>query len=393
MRLLLCADTMGLYDYTEVTPMKLIKNVHVYAPEDRGIQDILLCNDRIIAIRQGIAPVFEDTVIIDGSGKTAFPGFIDQHVHIIGGGGEDGFASLISPIRTRDCVQYGLTGVIGLLGTDAHAKSVEALVAKTKALKEEGMSAWCLTGSYAIPTVTLTGSVGKDIVFVEEILGVKTAISDHRSSAPTVQELARLASEARTAGLLAHKPGIVHLHTGRGKAGLKQILQIVEETDIPIAQFRPTHCGNQLEDALVFAAKGGYIDFTAGENTAHILAGVLQQVPLAQVTLSSDSNGSFPKWSEDHKLIGLGIGKPVTLFETIRDLIINEHVPVSDAISLITRNVAQAMMLQRKGALKEGYDADIVLTDDSLRITDVMCRGEFAMRNGCVTMKEKYSDV
>ena len=51
------------------------------------------------------------------------------------------------------------------------------------------------------------------------------------------------------------------------------------------------------------------------------------------------------------------------------------------------------MMLQRKGELKEGYDADIVLTDDHLRITDVMCRGEFAMRNGCVTLKEKYSDV
>ena len=384
---------MKLYDDTEVARMKLIKNAHVYAPEDRGVQDILICNNRILAVRDHIDPVWEDTEIIDAAGKTAFPGFIDQHVHIIGGGGEDGFASLIPPVRIRDLVRYGLTGVIGLLGTDAHAKSVEALVAKTKALKEEGMSAWCLTGSYAVPTVTLTGSVGKDIVFVEEILGVKTAISDHRSSAPTVQELARLAAEARTAGLLAHKPGIVHLHTGRGKAGLKQILQIVEGTDIPIAQFRPTHCGNQLDDAIVFGKKGGYIDFTAGEETAHKITCALKEVPLGQITLSSDSNGSFPKWSEDNKLIGLGIGKPVTLFATVRDLIEKEHVSVCDAVSLITCNVAEAMLLTNKGYLKDGYDADIVLVDEKWNITDVLCRGEFAVHDGVITVKEKYSDA
>ena len=116
-------------------------------------------------------------------------------------------------------------------------------------------------------------------------------------------------------------------------------------------------------------------------------------VPLRQITLSSDSNGSFPKWSEDHKLIGLGIGKPVTLSATVRDLIENEHVSVSDAVSLITSNVAEAMMLTNKGYLRDGYDADIVLIDGKWNITDVLCRGEFAVRDSVITVKEKYSDA
>lgn len=173
---------------------KVIRNAHIYAPEDAGIQDVLICNDKMIDIQPNLVFSY-DHEEIDASGKYLIPGFIDQHVHIIGGGGENGFSSLIREIQMTDCIQYGVTTVVGLLGTDAHVKSIEQLVAKTKALREQGMSAYCLTGSYAIPTTTLTGSIGKDIAFIDEIIGVKVAISDHRSSAPLKQELARMATE------------------------------------------------------------------------------------------------------------------------------------------------------------------------------------------------------
>ena len=146
---------------------KVIRNAHVYAPEDAGIQDVLICNDKMIDIQPNLVFSY-DHEEIDASEKYLIPGFIDQHVHIIGGGGENGFSSLIREIQMTDCIQYGVTTVVGLLGTDAHVKSIEQLVAKTKALREQGMSAYCLTGSYAIPTTTLTGSIGKDIAFIDE---------------------------------------------------------------------------------------------------------------------------------------------------------------------------------------------------------------------------------
>ena len=373
----------------------LIRNAHVYAPEDLGIRDVLICNERIVKVAEHIDFEWDadDFTQIDGSGKKLVPGFIDQHVHIIGGGGEDGFASLIREIQMTDCVRYGVTSVIGVLGTDSNAKSVESIVARAKALREQGMSAWCLTGSYAYPSTTLTGSVARDIAFLEEVIGVKIAISDHRSSNISAEELARLATQARTAGFLARKPGVVHMHTGRGKKGLTDILKIADETDIPITQFRPTHVSKNMPGFDEFAQRGGYLDFTSGIRTAETaerIADALKTVNLKQITLSSDSNGSFPKWSADMKIIGMGVGKMETLFDTIRHLILDQNISISDAISIITCNVADALMLNQKGRIAKDKDADLVLLDENLEITDVIARGKQVLRDSQLCVKNYY---
>lgn len=377
----------------------LIKNAHIYNPEDLGIKDVLVCNSKVIAVQENIDfswTLDDDFRTIDAQGKLLVPGFIDQHVHIIGGGGEDGFASLIPEIQMTDCIRYGVTSVVGLLGTDSNAKSVKALVAKTKALKEQGMSAWCLTGSYQYPSPTVTGSVASDIAFIDEIIGVKIAFTDHRSSNISPEQMAYLATQARDAALLAHKAGEVHMHSGRGKNGYADLLKVVDETDIPVSQFHPTHVGNQLEDAVKFADRGGYIDFTSGEATSHtaqLIAETMKKVPNAQITLSSDSNGSSPKWSEDKKLIGMGIGKMETLYDTVKKLITEQNVSISDALSLITRNPADALLFKYKGRIAKDMDADFVLLDDELNIDSVIALGKVMMEEGKVIAKNYYDSL
>lgn len=374
----------------------LIKNAHIYAPEDLGIRDVLIGGKKIIKTGENIRFDWdpEELEIIDASGKIMVPGFIDQHVHIIGGGGEDGFASLIREIQMTDCVRCGVTTVVGLLGTDNNAKSVSTLIARTKALKEQGMTAYCLTGSYAYPSETLTGSVKKDIAFIEEVIGVKVAISDHRSSNISAEELARLATEARVAGLLAKKPGVVHMHTGRGKKGYTDVVKIIKETEIPVSQFRPTHVNLNYPGALEFAEMGGYLDFTSGNETAETAARLKEafaKVPLNQITLSSDSNGSFPIWSDDLKVIGVGIGKMDTLFDTVRHLIKDQGVSTGDAVSVITKNVAEALMLYPvKGCIAKNADADLVLLDKDLNIDTVIVLGKKAVTDGKLTVSDYY---
>lgn len=374
--------------------MLLLKNIRVNLDNPNQVEDVFVAGGKIQAIGRKLEPMLPNLEVINGDGKTAIPGYIDQHVHIIGGGGEDGFSSRIPEIQFFDCIRGGVTTLVGLLGTDSVTRSVENLVAKTKALRNEGLTAYCLTGAYEYPSPTLTGSVEKDIVYIDEIIGVKIAISDHRSSNICKQDLIRLASQARRAGILSHKPGVVHLHVGGGKSKLALLFDILETEDIPIQTFRPTHVGRVFDDAVRFAKLGGYIDFTADENektSAQIMMKAFEQAPIDRITLSTDSNGSMPKWNDKKELIGMGVGQITTLHQTVRSLVRNCGVPLSQAILPSTATVAQALGLaHRKGHLAVGYDADILLLDDKLNVDTVMAGGILMMNDGSIIKKEAF---
>ncbi|MGL4402621.1 MAG: amidohydrolase family protein, partial [Fusobacteriaceae bacterium] len=196
--------------------MLLIKNAEVYSPEYLGKKDILVINDKIVEIKEKIENIENilEVKIIDATGKKIVPGFIDPHVHITGGGGEGSFKTRVPEIMLSKLTKAGITTVVGLLGTDGTTRSMENVVAKAKALTEEGITAYAYSGSYEIPTVTLTGSIRKDILYVSEIIGGKTAISDHRDSSPTKDEICRLASDIRVANMLSGKSGGLVLHVG-----------------------------------------------------------------------------------------------------------------------------------------------------------------------------------
>ena len=356
----------------------LIENVHVYAPQDLGVQDVLLCAGKVVAVGPHLKPNLPDLQVISGKGLRALPGFLDQHVHITGGGGEAGFRSRVPELTLTDFTANGVTTVVGLLGTDSVTRSVENLLAKTKALNEEGITAYCLTGAYDLPSPTLTGSVKKDVAFLGEVLGVKVAISDHRSSQPQWQELAKLATQVRLGALTAGKVGVVHMHTGRGKGGLEIVQQVLEHTDLPIKHFRPTHVENCLESAIAFGKLGGRMDFTAEEDPRESVRQLLQageQVPWEQMTLSSDAGGSIPVWNDRGEMIGLGVGNVKGPYQVVRSLICQQGFDVERALSLITRHVAQGLGLGNKGEIAVGMDGDVVLVDDNWEIHSVFAKG------------------
>ena len=217
--------------------IKLFKNVQVYSPDDLGTKDILVIGDKISSIADTIESS-EMMQIIDATGLIVTPGLIDQHVHISGGGGEGGFTTRVPEVQLSEITRNGITTVVGLLGTDVYTRSIENLLAKTKALNEEGISAYCLTGGYKFPSVTLTDSIEKDIAFISEIIGLKLAISDHRGSSITYDELKRTATKVRLASMMSNKQGYIHLHIGRDPSGLDMIFKLLNELSLPISLFR-----------------------------------------------------------------------------------------------------------------------------------------------------------
>ena len=375
--------------------IELIKNVKVFRDDQWKDSEILIAGDKIEEIADVISCCFDGLKVTDGKGMRAIPGYVDQHVHICGGGGEGSFITQVPPLKFSEPVRGGVTTLVGLLGTDGTTRSVANLVARTKALREFGLTAYCLTGNYNYPSPTLTGSVMDDIVFVEEIIGVKIAIADHRSSNMTRESLTKLASDACVAGMLAGKPGIVHLHTGSGKDPLKIIFDVLNASEIPISTFRPTHLAPKYEEALKFAARGGYVDFTCDPDDMYNRSGLfcraLEEVPEGLMTISTDSNGSLPVWNEKNEMIGISAASISALHQTVKAMVQMHGCPLEKAIKPATENVAKALKLYpAKGVLAAGADADIVLLDEELEINSVYARGKCMMQDGEMKVRANF---
>lgn len=375
--------------------MYLIRNVNLYDPMPKGVCDILTAGGQIAAVGKDLRPALPGVKEIDGSGMTAVPGFIDQHVHVTGGGGEGGFESRTPEVNLSSMIKAGVTTVVGLLGTDSFTRSVESLIAKTKALKREGITAYCLTGAYIYPSPTVTGSVAKDIVYIDEVLGCKLAISDHRGSRPTKEELIRLASDIRMAALVSGKPGVLHLHVGAIGRTLDDIMEICEEAEIPIKHFRPTHLDCHPAAAKRFMAKGGWADFTAEPSQTDVLHAVIKEAGIKRLTVSSDAGGSIPVWNETRDaVVDVLVGGMEPLYEIIRNLVVDFNVPMEEAIQLITSNVAKALELYpRKGCLLAESDADLVLLDGDLQVDTVMAKGRLMMCGKKLLAKGSFEQV
>ena len=380
--------------------MKLIKNAGIYAPEYIGEKDVLLAGGKICKIGENLTPPDSwDVEIIDGSGMLLLPGFIDSHVHVLGGGGEGGFANRTPEATLSGLTRYGITTVVGCLGTDGYGRDIDSLIAKIKGLREQGISAYAYTGSYQVPVRTLTGSITRDIMMVEEIIGTgEIAISDHRSSQPTYEEFLRLCADTRLGGILSGKAGIINIHLGDSPRKMDMILKAIEETEIPSTQFLPTHVNRNaalFEEAVEYAKLGGTVDFTGNEDIDYwetvcdevrVSRGIKRMldegISSDLFTISSDGQGSLPLFSPEGQFLGIGMGQSSCLLKEVKECVEKENIPLEIAIKAITSNPARVLCLKGKGQIKEGFDADLCLMTKDLTIDTVLAKGQIMVKNG-----------
>ncbi|HKK60710.1 MAG TPA: beta-aspartyl-peptidase [Salinivirga sp.] len=383
--------------------MILIKNAEVFAPEATGIKDVLVAGGKIIAIEDEITTGSLDAEVIDAHGLKLTPGFIDAHVHIAGAGGEGGPATRTPEIPLSQLLEAGVTTVIGCLGTDGMTRSIESVLMKVKALRNEGMSAWMYSGAYQVPTPTLTGDVGRDVALLDEVIGIgEIALSDHRSSTPTTPELIKLAAHARVGGMLGGKAGIVNIHMGDAKNPFRPIYDAIEQSELPIKQFYPTHCNRNdyiFEDAKVYGKKG-WVDITTSSypyfkeyeiKPSKAVSELLKAgVPEHHITFTSDANGSLPDFDEQGNLVKLEKGLPMANLTELRDTVLDEKVPLDVALKVLTSNPASALKLNQKGKIALNADADLLLMNEKLELKHVISKGKLIMKNGDLLVKGSY---
>ncbi|MFA3916685.1 beta-aspartyl-peptidase [Ruegeria hyattellae] len=387
--------------------LTLLTNAEIFAPDLLGSGSILIAGEKIAYLGTEL-PALQaalEVSVHDLGGAPVVPGLIDGHAHITGGGGETGASSRVPPLHLSSFTSAGVTSVVGVLGTDDLTRSTESLVTQTYGLREEGLSAWCHTGGYHIPMTTLTGSARGDIVFLDPVIGVgELALSDHRSSQPTLNEVLRIASESHVAGLMTGKAGIVHFHMGDGPRGLEMLEQAIKTSEIPARVFNPTHVNRNrplLEQAIALARHGCFIDATAFPD-GHIDPGVSAAdaylefreagCRIDRFTISSDGGGCLPAFDSDGRLTRFGVGVSQTLPDTLTELV-GLGVPLEEALAPLTCNVADLLKLHHKGRLAVGMDADLVILDGDLGVRDVMARGKWHMQDHQTVRRGMYEST
>ena len=375
--------------------LTLIKNADIYSPEPMGIGYLLLGGGKVLYVGRQLPAVDASLLAetMDLEGAPLIPGLIDCHVHVTGGGGEDGFSTQAPPVPLSQFTRHGVTSVVGLLGTDDETRSTANLLARVRALREEGLSAWCWTGGYHVPPTTLTGSVRRDIVNIDCIIGLgELAISDHRSSQPSFDELARLASEVHVAGLISRKAGVLHLHLGDGARGLELVRRLLDETELPPRVFHPTHVNRTkelFEEACALSHENVVVDVTAfpvaeGENAwsaADSWSRFHEQAcPAENLTISSDGGGCLPVFDQNGRMVKMDFASSAGLPETLRELV-GRGYSLDQVLPSMTINVARLLRLENKGRIEAGADADFVCLGDALDVRHVMAGGQWMVQD------------
>lgn len=366
-----------------------IENGEIYAPEPLGRRPVLLIGGKIARVaetgdadpRRAAEALGLELEVIDASGCLVVPGFIDPHIHLTGGSGEEGFGSRTPELQLSEIAPWGTTTVVGVLGVDATTRTLTALLAKVRGLEEEGITAFCYTGHYGMPPATFTGSVRDDLILIDKVIGVgEIAISDHRALQPEPRELARVVVDAHVGGMLSGKAGVTHFHVGEGSDRLAPLRAVLDEFEISPELIYPSHVHRTeelLAEAVELSRRGCFVDMdTAQPDVWKSIRSFLDQGGRAdRLTVSSDSDSLSPR----------------NLYLQIRKAVRDHGLPLEQVLPLVTANPANVLKLAGKGRIEEGCDADLlVLREDSLEIVDVIARGKPLVRRGEIVKRESF---
>jgi len=314
---------------------------------------------------------------IDVSGMHICPGFVDIHQHVTGGGGEAGFGSRTPEATQTDEIDAGVTTFVSTLGTDTVSRGMENLIAKTRSLVSgSGMTGLAWLGGYSFPIDnTVTGSVRRDVMLIPEIIGVgELAVSDHRGSFPSTDELTRLVSDVRVAGMLSGKSGTTYFHLGEEKTALQPLKDVVEQNSVLLKHIVPTHMERSpelVEQGMKWMRSGGMTDFSGWpERQRPAIQKYLQvsdglDIIRKNLSISSDSYGSINEFDEHGNLIRYSYGLPNTLLRTFLALVYEDGLSIDAALRFFCRNPASVIRLDDapmyKGRIIVGGDADLLV--------------------------------
>lgn len=377
--------------------LTLIKGGLVYAPEKLGKRDILIGGKQILAIADEIAvPSGVETEVVDATGKTVIPGYIDSHMHILGAGGGNGPNSRSHEIDVSTLAKAGVTTVVGTLGINTISFSLRHLLMALNALDLQGISTFMYTGGYQFPIVTLMDSVVSDIALIDKVVGVgEVALFDVLGSHPTKEMLRDLASKVWLGGRMGGKAGLMHMHLGETEGSIKEIAEMLIHMGLPTSMMVVTHVNRTekvLQKSIEAGLKGVCLDITAlytPDNdlpqtvypTTALRALLEANIPLENITISSDGNAVQPIKNKDGVIEKFTLSAANAIAREVKKAVLRDKMALEEILPLATINAAKRLEIDdKKGSITKGKDADIVLLDEELDVDTVYARGKLMLK-------------
>jgi len=115
-----------------------------------------------------------------------------------------------------------------------------------------------------------------------------------------------------------------------------------------------------------------------------------ERVPFERVTVTSDGQGSLPVFDASGAIKGLDVGSSASLVDMLREAVGKYRMPLEKILPMISSNPARILKLPRKGSVKVGMDADLVILDAELRPATVLARGRVMVRDGALEVKGTF---
>lgn len=375
----------------------LIRNGILALPAGPTRADVLCHDGRIVALGHGLQA--EDADIIDASGLTVGPGFIDIHVH--GGGGHSFFTqdpdriSAYSSWAPRNGVTAFLVSTVGrdALDTVGIFEALVPLVGQTPGAEVLGFH---MEGPFINPI--RNGAFPKGMLRApvrEEFLRFQAAAGGHirqvtmAPELPLALDLANAISGSGAVPAMGHTDATTDQCRAGFESGIRHVTHLFNA-------MRPIHHreGGPIVAALLQDQATCELIFDGAHVAVETLQMAYRVLGAHRTVVVTDNlhlagmdaqSGRFAgeevtvSGGKAAKADGTIVGSVETMDQHFRNTMTFLGIDLATAFRIASTNPARvAGAANRKGQLERGMDADIVLLDSNLEVQVTICRGEVA---------------
>ena len=374
-----------LHNATVLTGFSIMRNCAVYIKNDQ-IADVY--NETYFKQKK-FSPKVE---IIDVKGAYVMPGFIDTHIHGIGGKGADDADSKSILHMSEVLPKYGVTSFIPTCCTAEEkllTKKINAIVSACGKEKGAHILGLHLEGPFLSPercgAQTQDGIYPVDLNLMKRLYKACSGKLINMTVAPDLEGMRELA-------LYCLEKGII-LQAGHTDATYEQILEGMQAGIMHVTHLfnamRPMHHREPgvVGAVLIHPEISCEIIGDGVHVNPNLIQLLLKSKPLSQIVLITDA--LYPAKTDLSKTPDLYLdkcfyrkednvinGSAISMLDGFRNLV-SWGLPIEKAVRLASTTPAQIMKQKKKGLILPGYDADVIVLDKDLNLNYTIISGKF----------------